>query len=300
MNMNKGIIRNSREDRIFNSVVMVFLCAFVLAIMYPIIYIVSCSFSSAQAVMGGRVFLWPVDFSLDGYKTIFNYKAVWTGYLNSIYYAVIGTAINVFLTILCAYPLSRKDLFGRGLFTFLITFTMLFSGGMIPTYLLVSNLGLINTRWSMIFPTAISVWNVIITRTYYQNTIPGEMLEAARIDGCDDFLFLLKVVLPLSSAITAVNVLFYAVGHWNSYFDAMLYLHDESMYPLQIVLRKILVLNSIDSKMMNRAAAYATKVGIKELLKYSLIIVASLPMMILYPFLQKYFVKGVMIGSLKG
>lgn len=169
--MSSRKIQNAFEDRVFNVVVMTFLCAFVLVILYPIVYIISCSFSSAQAVMGGRVFLWPISFSLDGYITIFNYSAVWSGYTNSIFYAVVGTVVNVALTTLCAYPLSRKDLYGRGLFMFLITFTMLFSGGMIPTYLLVSSLGLMNTRMAMILPSAISVWNVIITRTYYQGVL---------------------------------------------------------------------------------------------------------------------------------
>lgn len=293
-------VKRSVEDLIFDIVIYVFIIVFVLAITYPIVYIISCSFSSSQAVIGGRVKLLPVDFSLEGYQTIFNYDSVWVGYRNTILYTFVGTVINVIMTILAAYPLSRKDFYGRGIFTFIFTFTMFFGGGLIPTYLLVTRMGMRNSMWALIIPTAVSVWNIIITRTYYQNTIPNELLEAAKLDRCNDFQFVIYIVLPLSGAITAVNVLFYAVEHWNAYFQAMIYLTDEDLFPLQLILRKILILNSVDGKMMTNAAAYSAKVGLKELLKYSLIIVSSAPMMILYPFVQKYFVKGVMVGSLKG
>lgn len=298
--LKKTRVKRSVEDLIFDVVIYVFIIIFVIAITYPIIYIISCSFSSSQAVIGGRVNLLPVEFSLEGYKTIFNYDSVWIGYRNTIIYTFVGTFINVIMTILAAYPLSRKDFYGRGIFTFIFTFTMFFSGGLIPTYLLVTHMGMRNSMWALIIPTAVSVWNIIITRTYYQNTIPDELLEAAKLDRCNDFQFVLYIVLPLSGAITAVNVLFYAVEHWNAYFQAMIYLTDEELFPLQLILRKILILNSVDGKMMTNAAAYSAKVGLKELLKYSLIIVSSAPMMILYPFVQKYFVKGVMVGSLKG
>lgn len=290
----------SRGDRVFNIVNFLLLFAFTIIILYPIIYIISCSFSSPQAVMGGRVRLLPVDFSLAGYIAVFNYDSIWVGYANTIFYTLVGTAVNVVMTVLAAYPLSRKDFYGRGIFTFIVTFTMFFSGGMIPNYLLVTKLGLYNTRWALILPTAISVWNVIITRTYYQVTIPDALLEAAKLDRCNDFQFVWHVVLPLSSTIMAVNILFYAVGHWNSYFDAMLYISDDKLVPLQIVLRRILVLNSVNSKMMGNAVAYSARVGLRELLKYSLIVISTAPIMILYPFLQKYFIKGVMIGSVKG
>ena len=288
------------EDRIFDIVTYIMLCTIVISIAYPIIYIISCSFSSPQAVMGGRVWLLPVEFSLAGYETIFSYSAVWSGYANTIFYTVAGTFVNLAMTILAAYPLSRKDLYGRGIFTLIITFTMFFGGGMIPSYLLISKLGLINTRASMIIPSAISVWNVIITRTFFQNTIPDEMLEAARIDGCSDIKFLLRIVIPLSSTIIAVNLLFYGVGHWNSYFDALLYLNKADLHPLQMVLRRVLILNSFEGRISFQMSSYSARVGIRELLKYSLIIVATAPMMVVYPFLKNYFVKGVMIGSLKG
>ena len=287
-------------DKAFDIFNYSFVTIMVVLIAYPLIYIISSSFSSTDAVMSGKVWLYPVDFSLEGYKTIFNYSLIWTGYLNTIVYTVAGTFINVVMTILAAYPLSRKDMYGRHAYMMLVTITMFFSGGLIPNYLLVSNLNMIDKRISMLIPGAISVWNVIITRTYYQNNIPDELLEAARLDGCNDFKFIWHVVIPLSGAITAVNVLFYAVGHWNEYFNAMLYLNDERLFPLQIILRQILILNSITGKLVVRASSYSSRVGLAELLKYSLIVVASVPVIIIYPFVQKFFVKGIMVGSLKG
>ncbi|MDR2730799.1 MAG: carbohydrate ABC transporter permease, partial [Treponema sp.] len=211
-----------------------------------------------------------------------------------------GTCINLVLTILCAYPLSRKDFGGRNIFMFIVTFTMIFSGGMLPTYIVIRQLGIINTRWAMLLPGAIGAWNVIITRTYYQSNISDELLEAAYLDGCDNFRFLLKVVIPLSTPITAVMILFYAVGHWNAYFNAFLYLSNRDLFPLQIFLREILVLNEITSDLLVDPELMAAKQGMADLLKYSLIIVASVPVWCAYPFVQKYFVKGIMVGAIKG
>jgi multiple sugar transport system permease protein/putative aldouronate transport system permease protein len=222
-----------------------------------------------------------------------------TGFLNSLFYATVGTAINVTFTLLAAYPLSRRDLFGRNWFMLLFVFTMLFSGGLIPTYLVVHNLGLLNTRWALILPTAMAVWNMIITRTYYQITIPQELLEAARIDGCDDFRFFARIVLPLSKPIIAVNALFYAVGHWNQFFQALIYLTDASLFPLQLVLREILIQNTVDLTQMD-TTEIARRQELRDLLKYALIVVASIPPILAYPFVQKHFIRGVMIGSLKG
>ena len=293
-------VGESRGDRIFTIFNYIFLSLLVLSVLYPLIYVVSASLSSTTAVASGRVWLFPVDFSLLGYKTIFEYSKIWTGYGNSLFYMVVGTTVNVVLTILAAYPLSRRDFYGRGIFMFLFVFTMMFNGGLIPNYLLVQDLGLLNSRWALIIPNALSVFNVIITMSFFKSTIPNELLESAQLDGCNDFKFLYKVVLPLSAPIIAVISLFYAVGHWNSYFSALIYLRDASLFPLQLILRDILVQNSVDPSMIGDATQLANKIGLQQLLKYSLIVVSSLPVLIAYPFVQRFFVKGVMIGSLKG
>jgi multiple sugar transport system permease protein/putative aldouronate transport system permease protein len=293
-------IRDSESDRWFNRGNYVILSLFLAAVLYPCIFIVSASFSSTEAVVSGRVWLWPVDPGLQGYRAVFENKAVWRGFLNSIYYTGVGTFCNVCLTVIAAYPLSRRDFVGRSVFMFLFVFTILFSGGMIPTYLLVKQLGMLNTVWAMILPSALSVFNVIITRTYFQTTIPNEMLEAAQMDGCSDIRFLRRIVLPLSGPILAVITLFYAVGHWNSYFNALLYLNDRSLFPLQLVLRGILIQNQIDPSMMMNEEDLVARQGLADLLKYSLIVVATVPVLVIYPFVQKHFVKGVMIGSVKG
>jgi putative aldouronate transport system permease protein len=293
-------IGETRGDRIFTVCNYIFLSLLVLSVLYPLIYVLSASLSSTNAVASGRVWLFPVEFSLLGYKKIFEYSKIWTGYGNSLFYMVVGTTVNVVLTILAAYPLSRRDFYGRGIFMFLFVFTMMFNGGLIPNYLLVQDLGLLNSRWALIIPNALSVFNVIITMSFFKSTIPNELLESAQLDGCNDFKFLFKVVLPLSAPIIAVISLFYAVGHWNSYFGALIYLRDASLFPLQLILRDILVQNSVDPSMMGDATQLANKIGLQQLLKYSLIVVSSLPVLIAYPFVQRFFVKGVMIGSLKG
>ncbi len=298
--MSVTAIQETRSDRAFNVVNYVLLGLFLLAVLYPLVYIFSASMSDPQAVVSGRVWLWPVDLNFNGYQTILEYHSIVRGFLNSVFYAVVGTTINVTLTLLAAYPLSRRDLFGRNAFMVLFAFTMLFSGGLIPTYLVVHELGLLNTRWALILPTAMGVWNMIITRTYYQVTIPHELLEAARIDGCDDFKFFTRIVLPLSKPIIAVNALFYAVAHWNQFFNALIYLTDESLFPLQLVLREILIQNTVDPAQVPDASELLRRQELRELLKYALIVVASIPPLLAYPFVQKHFVKGVMIGSLKG
>lgn len=287
-------------ERLFYFVNNAILIAALLIVAYPIIYVFSASFSSRAAVISGRVILWPVEPSLEGYQAVFKEARVWSGYANTILYTIVGTCINLILSILCAYPLSRKDFLGRNVFMFIVTFTMIFTGGMLPTYLVIKDLGMINTRWAMLLPGAISAYNVIIMRTFFQSNISDELLEAAFLDGCSNIRFLLQIVLPLSKAITAVMVLYYGVWHWNSYFNAYLYLNDRSLYPLQIILREILVLNQISSEIVTDPELAASKQGLADLLKFSLIIVSSLPIWCLYPFVQKYFVKGVMIGSVKG
>ncbi len=293
-------IQDSLEDRVFSLFNYVLLAAYLLIVLYPLVYIVSASFSSPAAVTSGQVRLWPVEPTAIAYETIFKDPAIVRGFLNSIFYAVVGTTVNVVMTILAAYPLSRRDLRGRGWIMFFFFFTTLFSGGLIPTYLVVRDLGLINTRWALILPAAMSVWNVIITRTYFQATIPDELHDAATIDGASDFRFLRDVVLPLSGPIVAVNALFYAVGHWNAYFDALIYLNDESLFPLQLVLRQILVQNQTNLRMTGDVSSMLARENLADLLKYSLIVVSTLPLLLVYPFVQKHFVKGALIGSLKG
>jgi multiple sugar transport system permease protein/putative aldouronate transport system permease protein len=292
-------IRDSGGDRVFNAVNYVILTLFLIVILYPLIYIVSSSISDPDAVTSGQVWLWPVEPTLIAYARIFREPALINGFLNSIFYTVVGTAINVVLTILAGYPLSRKDLPGRGVILFLFLFTTLFNGGLIPTYIVVGELGLLNTRWALILPPALAVWNVIITRTYFQVTIPDELLEAAQLDGCSDFRFLWDVVRPLSGPIIAVNALFYAVAHWNGYFDALIYLTDPDLYPLQLVLRSILVQNETNLRMTGDIETQLMRENLADLLKYALIVVSSLPLLVAYPFVQKHFVKGALIGSLK-
>jgi len=295
----KSITHKSGEKLFyfFNDAILIFS---LLLVAYPIIYIFSASLSSPSAVLSNKVVLWPVEFSLQGYTTLLKESRVWLGYANTLFYTTVGTFINLVMTIMCAYPLSRKDFVGRDIFMFIVTFTMIFSGGMLPTYIVLRQLGILNTRWAMLLPGAIGTWNVIIARTYYQTNIPDELLDAANIDGCDNFKFLLKVVIPLTAPITAVMILFYAVGHWNTYFNAFLYLTKRELLPLQIYLREILILNQINAEMTYDPEILVMKQGLADLLKYSLIIVASLPIWCAYPFVQKYFVKGIMIGSIKG
>ena len=293
-------IRPATGDRAYYFIVNTVLTLLLLAVMYPLVYIVSASFSSPLAVSAGKVFLWPVDFSLEGYKAVFKSKDILSGYMNTFLYTGVGTLINVSMTMIAAYPLSRRDLPGRNLFMLLFTFTMVFNAGMIPMYILMKNLNFINTIWAMVIPGAISVYNMIITRTYIQSNIPNELLEASVIDGCSDARYFTSILLPLSKSVLAVITLFYAVGHWNAYFNAFLYLSDRKLFPLQIVLRDILVANTIDVSTVIDPELQQAKQGLADLLKFSLIIVSSVPVLMLYPFIQKHFVRGVMIGSVKG
>lgn len=293
-------VNESYVDRIFLLGNTTFLLVFTIVILLPLIYIVAASFSSADAVIAGRVTLWPVDFSLLGYETIFEHKKVWNGFANSIFYTFFGTIFNVSMTVIAAYPLSRQDLVGRRVITFAFIFTMLFSGGLIPTYMVVRDLGLLNTRWAMILPTGIGPFNLLITIAFFRTTIPPELIEAARIDGASDFRIFRSVILPLARPILAVLTLFYAVNtHWNTYFQALIYLKDQDLFPLQIVLREILIENSIDASMLIDVEDLVAREGLRDLLKFSLIVVASVPVMLIYPFVQRHFIKGMMIGSVK-
>ncbi|MBU5348366.1 carbohydrate ABC transporter permease [Paenibacillus lautus] len=293
-------IRESRGDRIFVALIYAFLTLILIIVAVPLIYILSSSVSSPQAVVSGKVWLFPVDFTLDGYKAVFQNPQIGVGYMNSLFYTVVGTAINVSLTIMFGYPLAKRTLYGRHFFMIVLVITMMFDGGLIPYYLLVKDLQLLDTRWAMILPGAMGVIQVIVARTFFQTTIPDELSEAAELDGCSDIRFILSIVLPLSKPIIAVMTLMYAVGHWNAYFDALIFLRSPDLFPLQIILRNVLILNTVDPSMMANVDQVQAQQGLKDLLKYSLIVVASAPVLIIYPFVQKHFVKGVMIGSLKG
>lgn len=293
-------VKMSNGDKVFMGAIYLFVTLILVVILYPLIYVVSASFSSPGAVAAGRVYLLPVEPTLLGYEAVFQNAKIVSGFLNSIFYLVVGTSLNVAMTMLAAYPLSRKEFHGRKIISGIFVFTMYFSGGLVPSYLLVKNLHLLDTRAAVIVPVAMSVWDVIIARTYLQSTIPDELFEAAQLDGCSVIGFLFRIVLPLSAPILAVLVLYYGVGNWNSYFNAMIYLKSQNLYPLQLVLREILMLGKVDMTMITDMEALQRMQGLSSLLKYAVIVVASVPMMAVYPFVQKHFVKGIMIGSLKG
>jgi putative aldouronate transport system permease protein len=299
----KDNLIKSKDDKIIDAVVYTLSSLILLLIAYPLIYIISASFSDPRTITLGEVYLLPNGFTLEGYEKILEYKQIWVGYRNTIFYTIVGTLINLMMTLTCAYALSRRDLLGRNFFLMLFTFTMFFSGGLIPTYLVVKKLHLINTVWALLLPNAISMWNIIIARSYFQNTIPKELMEAAFVDGCSNTRLFFKIVLPLSKPIIAVLTLFYAVGHWNAFFSALIYLSDLRLYPLQLFLRNILIMDQmtdmvgLDGDAMEQVIR---RMQLKESMKFGIIVVSSLPILILYPFMQKYFVKGVMIGAIKG
>lgn len=292
-------MQSSRSDKIFDTCNFIFLAFIFLIVAYPLIYIISCSFSDAKLVMAGKIWFLPKGFNLEAYKSVLSDKSVLMGYYNSFIYTIAGTTLNIIFTLLAAYPLSRRDFRGGKLITFLFTFTMMFSGGLIPTYQVVQNLGLLDTRLSIILPGLIVVWNLIVAKTFFQASIPFELYEAAGIDGAGDIRTFVSIVLPVSKPIIAVIALYYAVGHWNAFFDAMIYLKTKTLYPLQIILRNILILNEMGGDVAD-LEELADLQAMSALLKYSLIIVATIPVMVLYPFIQKYFVKGIMIGAVKG
>lgn len=293
-------IKYGRQDRIFYVISGILLTALLLLVAYPLIYVLSSSFSSGNAVSSGKVVLLPVSPTLDGYKAVFRNHDIPRAYLNTVIYTVAGTALNIFMVITCGFVMSRKELKGRKTFMFLFTFTMYFGGGMIPAYLLIRDLSLLNSPWVMIIPGALSVYNMIVARTFIQSNIPEELFEASSIDGCSYLKFFARIVVPLSKAVIAVIALFSSVGHWNAYFDALIYLNDRTLYPLQLILREILVLNQIDAAMILDPQYQEALVNMADTLKYALIVVATVPILCVYPFIQKYFVKGVMIGSIKG
>ena len=289
----------SPADKVLMAAVWILLIVVLILLVVPILFILASSFSSPSAVSAGKVLLWPVDFSLVGYQIIFQSPNIIRAFVNSVEYTVVGTIVSVTLTLFAGYPLARRDLKIRKYVMFLFTVTMFFSGGMIPTYLVVSKLGLIDSFWVMILPSAMGVWNVILIKTYIQSSIPNELFESAQIDGCSDWKYFLHMVVPLSKPIIAVMVLLYAVGKWNDFFSGLLYLNDTNKQPLQLLLRNVLVTNDSGSLSMS-LAQQMNRQEVKTQLQYSLIIVSSLPVIILYPFIQKYFVQGIMVGSIKG
>ncbi|MCL2831557.1 MAG: carbohydrate ABC transporter permease [Treponema sp.] len=298
--MKSEFFKATARDKIFYSIILVFLTLFFMIVLYPCVFILSASISSSSAVQSGKVVLWPVGFNLEGYRTVFNTSVVWIGFANSLFYTVVSTCVSVVMTLTTSYCLSRSDMPGRNFFMLMFTFTMFFGGGLIPFYMLVRNLGLLNTRWVLIVTGALWVYNMIIAKTFIQHNIPSEMLDAAKIDGCSDIYYFIRIVIPLSTAIIAVLILFYAVGNWNSYFAAMIYLNNRNLYPLTIFLREILMASQIDPSTVSDPELQMRVADAAAVIKYSLIVVTVVPVLIVYPFVQKYFVKGIMIGSIKG
>ena len=293
-------LKKSFSDKVFFFVNNVLLTFALLIVLIPLLHVVAQSISKPTEVIAGRVFIIPKGFTLIAYQEIFRSKLLLSGYGNSILYTVTGTITNIVMTIMCAYPLSRKDFVGRKWMMWLFVFTMIFSAPLIPTYLNIRNLKLLNTIWAIILPGAIGVYNMVVARTFFMSTIPDEMIEAAELDGANDVRIIWYLVLPLSKSIIAVLTLFYAVSHWNSYFDAFMYLSSENKLPLQVVLRNILANAKLIEEMANATVEQSQRLAIVEVLKYAVIVFGSLPVIMLYPFVQKHFVKGVMVGSVKG
>jgi putative aldouronate transport system permease protein len=297
------MVRESAGDRVFNAVNYTILVLIMMAVLYPIWVVLISSISDAVEVSLGNVYLLPKGFTLEGYRRILEFQPVWIGYRNTIFYTLAGTAINLFVTFTCAYALSRKDFVGRNVLTAAFTFTMFFSGGLIPTFLVVKQLGMVNKFWALLIPNAAGMWNIILTRTYLSSNIPIELQEAAFMDGCSNTRLFATIVLPLSAPIIAVITLFYGVEHWNSYFSALIYLKDRNLMPLQIFLREILVQNEIVD-IMNMSSdemeSLARRQEMAQVMKYGLIVVSTVPVLMVYPLVQKYYVKGIMVGSIKG
>lgn len=292
-------IKRSAADRVILSLGYSLLALFTIAIVIPLAYVVVASFMDPNVLNNQGISFRIRDWSLEAYKRVLEDKMIWRGFANSFFYSITATAISVFITLLAAYPMSKKDLVGRKFFNALFVFTMFFGGGLIPTFILMNQLRLVNTVWAILLPGAFNVWNMILARTYYQS-VSSELWEAAQLDGANEIQYFFKILLPLCKPIIAVLVLWGFVGMWNSYFDAMIYLNDADLQPLQLVLRSILVQNTPQSGMIADIQSTAEMAKMAELLKYSTIVVSSIPLLVMYPFFQKYFDKGVMVGSVKG
>ncbi len=300
----KNMNKRSKEDLTFDIIIFILLTAIVIAVAYPLWWVIISSFSDPGAVSGGRVILWPVGFTLRGYVEVLNDVQVLRGFMNSIIIAVVGVLVNLTVTLPTAYSLSRSTFSGKTPITVFYMITMFFGGGLIPTFLVVRGLGLLNTIWALILPGSLSVYNMIVARTFFKSNISEDLYEAAAIDGCGHGRFFFQIALPLSKAIIAILVLYYGIGHWNAYFSALVYISDRAKYPLQLVLRNFLITNQ--AALSQTATTEAAREAMRQrqqlinVMKYSLIIISSIPVMLLYPFIQKHFVKGVMIGSIKG
>ena len=302
-----AVIALTKQDRILNGILYVLLSLILAAVAYPLFFVLIASISDPVLVNTGKVWIIPRGLTLDGYARIVQHEDLLRGYRNSLAYASLGTVLNLSLTLTAAYALSRRDLPGRNGIMLYLTFTMFFSGGLIPTFLLIRDLGLYNSFWIMILPAggsalhlAVSVFNIIIARTFFMNTIPQELLDAAVMDGCSDLRFFRSVVVPLSGAIIAVLMVFYAVGHWNGFFHGLIYLRERERFPLQLILRDILIQNTFTEELEIDDENALAAMMLAESIKYGMIIVASVPVLILYPFVQKHYVRGVMIGAIKG
>lgn len=298
----KVSVSQTRGDKVFGVINAIFIVFITIITLYPLIYVCSASISSPASVTSGRMWLWPTDITLEGYKRILKNSEIWMGYVNTIFYTVVNVAISLAVTLPAAYALTVKSLPGRKFIVFVFSVTMFFSGGMIPLYVVCRNLGLVNTLWAVILPSATSMWYIILTRTFFQSTIPHELEEASEIDGCSVFATFLRIVLPLSAPIIAVMALYFGVGRWNSYFGEMIFLRDRGKFPLQLFLREILIVATFNQENASNADAItmAEQLRIASIIKYATMIVATLPVIAAYPFIQRYFVKGVMIGSIKG
>lgn len=292
-------IKHSKQDTILNIIIYGFSVLALLIVLYPLYFVIIASFSDPYAVANGQVWLYPKGFTLDGYKEILKHSEIWRGYANTILYTVVGTFIGLVVNVFAAYALSRKELVGRKFFMIMFVFTMFFNGGLIPTFLTIKEFNLYNTFAVMVLPFSVNVFNIIVARTFFQSSIPNELWEAAQLDGCGTLRYFFQIVLPLSKAIIAVLGLWTAVGIWNSYFNALIYLKDSSLYPLQLILRNILIVNTTQAAMGTGEAAQV-QLRLANMMRYSVIIVSTLPIMCVYPFIQKYFNKGVMIGAIKG
>lgn len=291
----------SRGEKAIDFIIVSIVVLFLVVTLYPLLFVLFASFSDPRKIYGSPLLIWPKGFNVSSYVEVFKNTEIWISFKNSIIYTTVGTFINIVMTTLGAYPLSRDRFYGKNIITFFIVLTMFFSGGLIPLYLVNQQLGLMNTMWALVLPSAISVFNLVIMRTYIQTTFPKELEESAFIDGASEFQLLYKIVLPLSTPIIAVLVLFYGVAHWNSYFEALIYLTDREKYPLQLILREILVQNSMEQMLETAVdAEYAERMIQKQSLKYAVVVVSTLPLLILYPMLSKFLEKGIMIGSLKG
>lgn len=293
--------KHSYSDKIFDAINVIIMILLLLLFIIPLWFVLIASISDPLQVSTGKVILIPKGITLVAYETLLEHRNILTGYGNTIFYTLAGTFLNLVMTILCAFPLSRKDFMPRKLLLAICMFTMYFNGGLIPSYLVMKKVGLLNTRWAMIIPGAISVYNMLVMRTYFINSIPGELQEAATLDGANIAQYLVRIVLPLSKPVIAVIGLYYAVSHWNDYYNALIYLYDDKLYPLQSVLRELLMSYTTESIGNTMSAAdIESRINLENTLKYSVIVAATIPMMCVYPFIQKFFVKGIMIGSVKG